>query len=212
MSPARARELDHALSQLPRISLPKRRGKNGEELATDEAAVWKRVLNFRVASFLKPNAIFESHPGFGISTKLYQAAAPTAVLHNPQTLRHAAHVELADIDPFGQPWDTLLDNREILSKTRVVMVTNGEAYAVVRKWRSAQRFPSAYFGRQMPRWVVEEYLPRLERLVRIPCRFFYVFPTTVRSIHCEVALPETLFFGCPQWMWWLRSPSKAPQL
>jgi len=204
LSLERARERDAALKLLSRIRLPSLSGKNGEELATDEAAVWKRVLNFRIARYLKPHSIFESHPGLGISTCLYRFVNRDVVLLSAKDIVKLQMADLVDIDPFGQPWDIVGQYVNALRRSKVIMITNGEAYAVTRRWTNAQRHPSRYYGRKMPRWVVEEYLPRLESILRKPCRFFYVFPSTVRSIHSKLPLPKSLFAGCPQWMWWLK--------
>jgi hypothetical protein len=196
---------DAARKVMPKVRAPAVRGRNGEELATDEAAVWKRTLNYRIAAYLQPAGILETHPGLAISTAFYGEAAPGAALLRFGSDRNLAGVDLIDIDPFGQPWDTIATCTRQIRHARAVLVSNGEAYAVVRRWSRAQRFPSKYYGREMPRWVVSEYLPRLEKALGIPCQFFYVFPTTVRSIHSRVRLPRALFTGCPQWMRWLKS-------
>lgn len=200
---SREKERQRALAHLPRVKVPSCAGRNGEELATDEAAVWKRVLNFNVAKYLQPKTMFESHPGFGISTALYAHACPSAGLYNPTNLAHLDKVDLLDVDPFGQPWDTLFQYRSLISSRTTVFVTNGEAHAVIRNWPRAQRFPSRFSGCDMPRWVTEEYIPRLEKLLQLPCRFFYAFPTSVRSIHSKRRLPRSIFHACPRWMWWL---------
>jgi hypothetical protein len=204
--PHRWREaFDAAKKVMPRICAPLVRGRNGEELATDEAAVWKRTLNYRIAAHLQPAVILETHPGFAVSTAFYAAAAPRAALLRFGPDCNLNQIDLIDIDPFGQPWDTIAAHAAQVRRARAVLVSNGEAYAVVRRWGRAQRFPSKYYGREMPRWVVTEYLPRLEKTLGMPCRFFYVFPTTVRSIHSPLRLPRALFAGCPQWMRWLKS-------
>lgn len=190
---------------MPKVRAPFVRGRNGEELATDEAAIWKRTLNYRIAAYLQPAGILETHPGLAVSTAFYKAAAPGAVPLRFGSDCNLAGADLIDIDPFGQPWDTIVACSRHLRRARAVLVSNGEAYAVVRRWTRAQRFPSKYYGRDMPKWVVAEYLPRLEKALGMPCQFFYVFPTTVRSIHSCIGLPPTLFAGCPKWMRWLIS-------
>lgn len=192
------------LAALPKIDLPIVHGRNGEELATDEAAVWKRVINYRVSQHLQPNIILETHKGPGISTSLYRHACPNTLLvdhYVPPNQLH--HVELIDIDPFGQPWDTIAKYQHLLATCQALFVSNGEAYLVVRNLRKAQRYPTNNFGRRMPKWILEEYLPQLEKVLGVPCQFFYAFPTTVRSIHSKYELPSELFTGCPRWMWWL---------
>jgi hypothetical protein len=200
---ARERERQRALTHLPRVRIPSSAGRNGEELATDEAAVWKRVLNFRIAKYLRPKTIMETHPGFGISTRLFRCACPRARFYNQRRLPNVERVDLLDVDPFGQPWDTLSRFAGLIDSRTVVFVTNGEAYAVIRNWRRAQRFPTRFFGREMPKWVTKEYIPRVEELFGLPCRFFYAFPTSVRSIHSKHHLPKSIFHSCPRWMWWL---------
>jgi hypothetical protein len=204
MNPERERQLREALRLLPAIRLPTGKGKNGEELATDEAAVWKRVLNYRIARYLHPRSVLETHPGFGISSRLYHCAARRVRLYDPTTLpARPTPIDLVDIDPFGQPWDSVSAHKHVLAMSLIAMVSNGEAYAVARNWPKAQRFPSRFRGRDMPRWVVEEYLPRMESELGLQCRFFYAFPTTVRSVHSAIDLPQSLFASCPRWMWWL---------
>jgi hypothetical protein len=52
----RREQLNRGLAALPFIRLSAQAGRNGEELATDEASVWKRV-NYRVAVFRRPDSI-----------------------------------------------------------------------------------------------------------------------------------------------------------
>lgn len=200
---SREKERQRALAHLPRVRVPSSAGRNGEELATDEAAVWKRVLNFRVARYLQPETIMETHPGFGIATRLYRHACSFARFYDQGKLPTGKTVTLLDIDPFGQPWDTLSQFSYLIGSKTTVCVTNGEAHAVIRNWRRAQRFPTRFCGREMPRWVTREYIPRLEKLLGLPCRFFYAFPTSVRSIHSRRCFPKSIFHPCPRWMWWL---------
>jgi len=174
--------------------------------------MWKRTLNYRIAAYLQPARILETHPGFAVSTAFYRAAAPEAILMRFESDRKLPKADLIDIDPFGQPWDTILTCEHHIKHAQAVLVSNGEAYAVTRRWNRAQRFPSKFYGREMPKWVVTEYLPRLEKALGMPCQFFYVFPTTVRSIHSRVRLPRAIFVGCPRWMRWLEShtPEASP--
>src|SRR5947199_4513129 len=102
LSAERAKERERALKLLPKVHLPLVPGKNGEELATDEAAVWKRVLNFRVARYLKPRSVFESNPGLGISTRIYTFANRDVVSLSAEDVDKLPIVDLIDIDPFGQ--------------------------------------------------------------------------------------------------------------
>lgn len=210
MNKDRMKFLYAGLAQLPDIDLSEA-GRNGEELATDEAAVWKRVLNYRVCSWLKPDRILETHPGLGISTRLYRHAHPAAEIvaldhwQNSSTLGRT--FTLIDIDPFGQPWDVLDACVPWLCHPRqaVVMVSNGEALAVWRNLRRSQRYPTANYGKRLPRWVLDEYLPRLEQVTRMTVSFFYAFPTSIRSILSYKPLPSSLWDGCRQWQWWLKN-------
>lgn len=204
MNSERGRLLDDGLRQLPAIEFPLG-GRNGETFATDEAAVWKRVLNYRLAQQVKPRLILETHPGLGISTVLYRQAYPKAQFIDLSQVQSDFHrpIELIDIDPFGSPWDMIDRVLPFLNARTVVQISNGEAHAVRRNLRRGQKYPTRYVGRQLPQWVIKEYLPRIERIVGLQVRFFYAFPTTVRVIMSRRTLPTHLWNGCPQWMWWL---------
>src|SRR2546423_6745167 len=80
--------LDVARKVMPRVSAPFTRGRNGEELGTDEAALWKRTLNYRIAAYLRPARILETHPGLRVSSAFYRAATPEAVLMRVGTGRN----------------------------------------------------------------------------------------------------------------------------
>jgi len=202
MNPERQKLFQDGMRQLPTLPYPNS-SRNGEALDTDEAAIWKRVLNYRLASFLRPRLLLETHPGVGVSTSLYRHASPkTDIFYGAAML--APRVDLIDVDPFGSPWDTLQKVKHLISRNCVVQVSNGEAHAVRRNLRRGQKYPTRYFGRRLPQWVVWEYLPRLQSVIGLKVRFFYAFPTTVRAILAEKELPETLWEGCPRWMWWLR--------
>lgn len=186
---------------LDELSIPdylKGLGRNGDALDHDEAAVWKRVLNVRVASYLGQGALYESHPGLGISSHLYSKSGL-----RPVGLDWDNDLSLVDIDPFGQPWDTLAASNELHRRARVLMVSNGEALAVRRNLKRVQRFPTNNYGRRLPYWVVDELIPHLELITDKKCQFFYAFPTTVRAILSNESLPKSLWEGCPKWMWWL---------
>jgi len=161
MNIERQQHFDAGIAALPKITLPEASGRNGEELATDEAAVWKRVLNFRLASFLSPTSVLETHPGLGISTAIYRHSCPKAVILDHNTYPHRGlSPQLIDIDPFGQPWDTIASYSDAIACSSTVMISNGEAQAVVRNWKRAQRYPSENYGKRMTSWVVHEYIPR----------------------------------------------------
>lgn len=182
-------------------------GPNGESIATDEAAVWKRVLNFRVCRFLQPMRILETHGGSGVSTFFYRRAAPSAEIVSLSDFRlcreQSGFFDLIDVDPFGLPYEALRYALPLLAPNGVLIVSNGEAYAVLRNWRNVLYQPTSNTGRRLNRWVKEEYLPRLEALTNLPVRYFYAFPTTVRVVLSRRVLPPSLWEGCKQWMWYL---------
>jgi hypothetical protein len=191
------------LRALPYIPEGNVQARNGESLATDEAAVWKRVINYRLAVHLQPATILETHPGLGISTALYKSAAAAWMINKIDDVRGNYPVDLIDIDPFGQPWKLISECAGMLSADGVLQVSNGEALAVRRNLKSAQKFPTNFYGTQMPRWVTKEYLPRLEELTALRVQYFYAFPTTIRAVLSNRRLPEHIWEGCRQWMWWL---------
>ncbi|OPY24779.1 MAG: tRNA (guanine(26)-N(2))-dimethyltransferase [Methanobacterium sp. PtaU1.Bin097] len=194
-------------------------GENGEVLSYDEAEVWKRILNYRIAKHLKPHTILETHAGKGVSTELYRLALPstlTAKSHSVKSkiisCRHWEKeielipdnsCDLIDIDPFGQPYKTLEAALPKLKDNGVLMVTNGEMMSVVRHLKNTQHLKTDYYGKTAWQWVIERYLPYLEKVTGLTVQFFYAFPTTVRTILSKQELPRKLFKGCKQWMWWL---------
>jgi len=207
--------LRRGLAELPDLPELHQRGRNGEELATDEAAVWKRVLDYRLAVWLKPARILETHGGMGIGTALYRHAAPQASIVALTDYRLAVDLtgqfDLIDVDPFGLPYAALAYALPLLAPDGVLLVSNGEALAVWRNLRRQQYAPTENFGRRLPRWVVAEYLPRLAALTHLPVRFFYAFPSNVRAVLCAHELPAHLWHGCQQWMWWLQRYANEAQ-
>lgn len=195
-----------ALPALPNAFLS---GRNGEELATDEAAVWKRVLDYRIAAYTSPARILEMYAGLGISRALYEIAAPEAEVKScskwEDEVIEEEPFDFVDIDPFGAPWAAIERalSSGAISASSVVLVTNGEAMLVQRNIQQDLRWKTQYWGKQLGFWVVREYLPELEKLLKLPVRFFYAFPTSIRVVLSERTLPQRLFDGCAQWMWWL---------
>jgi len=203
------------MAELPWLPEFERAGRNGEELATDEAAVWKRVLDLRVARWLGPERILETHAGLGIGTALFRYACPQAevvALGDWRSGDVAGCFGLVDVDPFGQPWDVLEMVGSRLSADGVLMVSNGEALAVWRNLRRQQRYPTGNYGKRLPVWVVDEYLPKLEDVTGLEMRFFYAFPSSVRVILSNKKMPAELWEGCPHWMWWLERYAEKEQL
>jgi hypothetical protein len=207
MNSARRELMAAALRQLPPLSqaLLSLKGRNGDTLDTDEAAAWKRAINFRLASYLHPSHILETHPGLGISTAFYRQAAPNATISALEEGRQPTlAADLVDVDPFGSPWGTLTTLQPVLSDRTVLLVSNGEAHAVRRNLRTGQAYPTQFWGKRLPLWVTLEYLPRLELITGLKVRFFYAFPTTIRAVLSAADLPRHLWEGCPRWMWWLQ--------
>jgi len=204
MNAKRTTLLEMGLRELPALTFPSS-SRNGESLDTDEAAVWKRVLNYRLASYLRPNRLLETHPGVGISTILYRHASPkTRLVTLDDALRcRKCLIDFIDIDPFGAPWQSLEEVSCLISRDTVVQISNGEAHSVRRNLKRGQKYPTQYAGRLLPKWVINEYLPQLQSFLGLDVQFFYAFPTTVRAILSKTSLPNYLWRDCPQWMWWL---------
>jgi hypothetical protein len=195
--------LEAGLAQLPTHLLTVR-GRNGESLAHDEASVWKRVLNLRLVTWMRPSLVIETHPGLGISTALYRrGCSKVTSLSEAIEMRAIPSASIFDVDPFGAPWDTVRAIVPFMKGQTILQVSNGEAQAVRRNLRKAQKFPTRFFGVRMPRWVLEEYVPRLEDQTKSTAAFFYAFPTTIRVILSRRPLPQWLWEDCPRWMWWL---------
>jgi len=184
-------------------------GRSGEGIFYDEADLWKRILNYRIAKYLQPRVILETHKGLGLSTYLYRLASPNAKIISLSRWEKYTnsipdnYVELLDIDPFGQPYKCLFAYFSKLRRDGVLLITNGEIYQVVRGLRNVQFLKTDYKGRDAWRWVVEQYLPWLEEYTGMKVRFFYVYPTSVRVVLSSRPLPKHLFEGCPVWMGWL---------
>src|SRR5947207_1211972 len=120
--PLRWRQAFDAVREvMPKVRAPFTRGRNGEELATDEAALWKRTLNYRIAAYLQPARILETHPGLAVSSAFYRAAAPEAALTRVGSDRNPPDADLIDIDPFGQPWDTIVTYARQVKHARAVL-------------------------------------------------------------------------------------------
>jgi len=201
-------ECQYALSQLPNLNYPESVS-NGEALDTDEAAIWKRVLDYRIAKWQQPDKVLEFYAGVGISTQLFKFAAPRAVAHACTTdwateLPPDGKFNIIDIDPYGQPWAALDRVEKYICPNTILMVTNGGALAVSRNFQQALKYPTANVGRKLPVWVVKEYLPLLEKITNMEVQFFYAFPTSVRAILSNQKMPGFLFEDCPIWMGWLK--------
>lgn len=209
------------LNELPKLFLDKyldTEGENGEVLSYDEAEIWKRVLNYRVAKHLKPYVILETHAGKGVSTELYRMAQILNILtvYSRSLKIISCHAwekgvelvpdqscDLIDIDPFGQPYGAIEATLPKLKDEGVLMVSNGEMMSVVRHLKNTQHLKTDYYGKTAWKWVIEQYLPYIEEITGLKVQFFYAFPTTVRVILSKQELPNDLFRGCKRWMWWL---------
>lgn len=187
---------------------------NGEGCFHDIAEVWKRILQYRLAMYLPDEEhVLETHAGYGVGRRIMLSANPRAEITSlddyHQVLNLGGLYGLIDIDPFGQPWDVLDVVLPFLKPDGILCITNGEALAVWRNLKKQQRYPTYFFGKQMGRWVVEEYIPRLEAMTGLRCSWFYAYPSSVRVILSRHSLPSTLWHECPRWMWWLQKYNEA---
>lgn len=212
MNKSRRDFLEQGLNELPKEFVENYigvGGKNGETLAAyDEAEVWKRVLNYRLARFLRPYRIVETHGGLGVSTALYQLACDAEIVsctHFQSELSSVDRADFIDIDPFGQPYEALeLTVKKIdRSKPAILLVSNGEMVSVVRRLKNTQYLKTDYYGKTAHRWVEEQYLPFLEEKTGLNVQFYYIFPTTVRAVLANFKVPESVFSGCKKYMWWI---------
>lgn len=224
MNAARQADYDDGMRELP----PELRGygvkagRNGETLRFDEAEVWKRVLDYRIAKHLKPSVIVETHGGTGVGTLAFMLASRHSRIYSCEDFgRNLRFVPdgaatLIDVDPFGHPYEAIKLVLPKLARPGVMMITNGEMMQVVRGLKRGQYLKTDYRGIDAVHWVRERFIPEIERLTGLRTRFYYCFPTTVRLIMahellCEF-LPEHLFAGCPQLMSWLKPKPEAATL
>lgn len=177
-------------------------GENGESVF-DVAGIWKRVLNHRISKYYGPKRILETHAGIGLSSLIYKNACPSAEIISLTdcTLIPKGDFDLVDIDPSGAPW-VALDHVSLSCRT-ILMVSSGEAMMVQRGLNKSMKYPTTYKGKDLPKWIIKDYLPLLEELTHKQVRFFYCYPSTVRVVLSDFEMPSDLFEGCPQWMSWL---------
>lgn len=177
---------------------------NDDSLAKDEAKVWKRVLQYRVAKYLQPRTILETHIGKGVGTQYLLHGASQADYFCPKRWQDYKQFEgkrfdLIDVDPYGQSYDIVDAYLPMLSDGGVLMVTNGEATSVWRNLPSA-RYKSRYCGNDLPLWALREYVPRLEDQTGLKVWFWYLFPSVIRTFSSNTPLPDDLFANCPRLM------------
>ena len=187
-------------------------GANGETLKYDEAEVWKRVLNYRIIKETNPKCILETHAGKSLSTKLYEKYSNAEIisLENYQTELSCVEddsCDIIDIDPFGQPYDCLKMSLRKLKDNGIIMMSNGEMLSVTRNLRKTQHLKTENYGKLSPKWVMNEYLPYIEKISGLEVQFFYAFPTTIRTVLSNQGIDESCFMGCKKWMWWLEKYS-----
>ncbi|MEK3645840.1 hypothetical protein [Aeribacillus sp. FSL M8-0235] len=212
MNESRREFLEQGLNELPKEFVENYivvDGKNGETLAAyDEAEVWKRVLNYRLAHFLHPYRIVETHGGLGVSTALYRMACDAEIIscsHFQSDLLDVDKADFIDIDPFGQPYEALklvLDKIDY-DRPTVLLVSNGEMMSVVRRLKNTQYLKTEYYGKTSHRWVEEQYIPFLEEKTKLKTQFYYIFPSTVRVVLSNMDIPKSVFSGCKKYMWWI---------
>lgn len=185
-------------------------GENGEIFDADEAGVWKRVLDYRLAKFLKPKYVLETHSGKFLASKLYELASPESTLISmthyqdlPDKIDDGV-VDFVDVDPYGLPYDALKYVMPKLADKFVISITNGEIVQVTRKLKGVY-LKSNYSGKDSWKWVENIYIPYLEKLLNADAAYFYIFPTSVRVILSKgIELPSELFEGCEKYMWWIK--------
>lgn len=190
-------------------------GENGETLSMyDEAEVWKRVLNYRLARTVKPKIILETHAGKGVSTDLYRMASPKSNIISSQKYQDVIPIiqdnslDFVDVDPFGMPYEAIELVKNKLKNNCVLLVSNGEMFAVTRRLNTVH-LKTDYYGKESYKWVEKQYLSKLEELTGLTVQFYYIFPTTVRVILSDMKLPNDLFRGCKQYMWWIEKYVKG---
>ena len=212
MNGQRRLDFERGLAALPQDLRIGPVGKNGETLNFDEAEVWKRVLAWRVANWMQPSSILETHKGLGMSARVYQHAAPQSLIYScsdfVQDLGAVADnsVDLLDIDPFGQPYIALKLALPKLKKSGnvVLFITNGEMMAVCRGLTKSQFLKTTYKGLGALSWPAETYIPYLVKQTELTYRFDYAFPTTSRVILTRGPLPTCVYKDCPKQMSWLK--------
>jgi hypothetical protein len=223
----RERDYQAGLQVLPnslRAELLKINGENGETLLIDEAESWKRALDWRIARYLKPQTILETHVGLRVGTRVFEDAAPQAKIYSCAKYEYDlarvpdGAVDLVDIDPSGRPDEALEMALRTFAKNAVLMITSGGMMEISRGWvlaapdgrlyKKDAAPPDArfYTGRDAIKWVDEIYLPAIAKQTGMTVQFRYCFPTTVRVVLSRQPLPRKLFDGCPPLMWWLREP------
>jgi hypothetical protein len=201
--------VESVLAELPRDLVRELReisGDNGAQLATDEAAAWKRVLSYRIAKYLQPRRILETHAGLHVGTRVYKRAAHAEIISldrfNAASTLPVASCDLVDVDPNGACWDALVYARRCLKSNGVLLVTNGEALMVSRRMLAHVKH-CEHAAEGVVTWAEQDCIPRLERETGLSAQFHYVFPTSLRVVLSNAELPRALFADCPVRMWYL---------
>ena len=182
-------------------------GESGEELAVDEACVWKRVLDYRLIKKFKPKNILETHAGLGVATDLYKLASPKSSIvsckHFQTDIPKNMIFDYIDIDPFGQPYEalehTLIKHSDV---NTIWQITNGEIMQVSRNLKGV-KLKSEYTGKDCYKWAEEVYIPWMEEYLDLKCQYYYIFPTSVRAVFSNKKISRELFKGCPVYMGWI---------
>ena len=208
MNLERRNTINKALTYLPKEFLEKEiNGKNGESVTTDEAEVWKRVLNYRLIKYQQPHLILETHKGNGVGTFLALLACSTSEIisctHFETQIPQDVLFDFIDIDPFGFPYKALNLCKHLLKKNGIMVITSGEILTITRNLGTAIT-PTKYKGKQSWQFVEKDYIPYIENQTKLKCQFFYAYPTSVRIVLSNRSLPKILFDDCPKWMWWLK--------
>lgn len=200
----------NGLEELPRdfIRLAAADGVQGELVTTDEAEVWKRVLNYRLGKHFQFDTILETHAGKGIGTKLMLMANEnskiTSLSHFQSQMPADKSFDFIDIDPWGFPYEALDLALPLLKDDGVLAITSGESAAVTRNLPN-RRIETNHKGKDSWKYVEDDYIPFLEQRTGLKCQFFYAFPTSIRTILTNNKTPKSIFKDCPQYMWWYRT-------
>lgn len=177
---------------------------NDDTLFGDEAKVWKRVIQYRVSSYFKPKSILETHVGRGVGTAYLMNGNINAQHFAPKKWQDYGQYtgmkfDLIDIDPYGQAYDIIDAYLPLLNNDAVLMITNGEAMNIWRHQPTA-KYKSKYSGNDLPKWAIEEYIPRIEDMAGLRVIYWYLFPTIIRTVSTNMEYSTELFEDCPQLM------------
>jgi hypothetical protein len=181
---------------------------NGEGLFTDEAEVFKRVLQIRIAEYIKPKSVIETHAGKGIGTYIYKNNGHCNNIFSchsnfeKELLDCQITGELIDVDPYGFCYNALEKTRMFWQEDSILTVSSGEIMSIVRGLKN-DVLKTKYKGREFIKWI-PDYVMHIESLTKMKCVFYYAFPSTIRLFLTNRLLPKDIFYDIPSLMWWLK--------